>query len=140
MITYISDNVVAHATNPDYAPPLEGIQAVIKSLVSWSTGLPDEHKARGYGVVLPTLCLMLDPPGSTSQGQSASQLHGVAAAVLLGLAQSGPTAFKEATMAMKEGERGELEHAIRDAVGQKQGAVNGGVAKERKGIELKSFG
>ncbi|WVO22834.1 uncharacterized protein IAS62_004177 [Cryptococcus decagattii] len=140
MITYISDNVVAHATNPDYAPPLEGIQAVIKSLVSWSTGLPDEHKARGYGVVLPTLCLMLDPPGSTSQGQSASQLHGVAAAVLLGLAQSGPTAFKEATMAMKEGERGELEHAIRDAVGQKQGAANGGVAKERKGIELKSFG
>lgn len=102
--------------------------------------MPDEHKARGYGVVLPTLCLMLDPPGSTSQGQSASQLHGVAAAVLLGLAQSGPTAFKEATMAMKEGERGELEHAIRDAVGQKQGAANGGVAKERKGIELKSFG
>ncbi|KIR28436.1 clathrin-coated vesicle protein [Cryptococcus deuterogattii LA55] len=140
MITYISDNVVAHATNPDYAPPLEGIQAVIKSLVSWSTGLPDEHKPRGYGVVLPTLCLMLDPPGSTSQGQSATQLHGVAAAVLLGLAQSGPTAFKEATMAMKEGERGELEHAIRDAVGQKQGAANGGVAKERKGIELKSFG
>ncbi|KIR34945.1 clathrin-coated vesicle protein [Cryptococcus deuterogattii MMRL2647] len=140
MITYISDNVVAHATNPDYAPPLEGIQAVIKSLVSWSTGLPDEHKPRGYGVVLPTLCLMLDPPGSTRQGQSATQLHGVAAAVLLGLAQSGPTAFKEATMAMKEGERGELEHAIRDAVGQKQGAANGGVAKERKGIELKSFG
>lgn len=140
MITYISDNVVAHATNPDYAPPLEGIQAVIKSLVSWGTGLPEEHKPRGYGVLLPTLCLMLDPPGSTGQGQSPSQLHGVAAAVLLGLAQSGPAAFKEATMAMKDGERGELEHAIRDAVGQKQGAANGGVAKERKGIELKSFG
>ncbi|WVQ76597.1 hypothetical protein IAR50_006269 [Cryptococcus sp. DSM 104548] len=141
MIGYISDTVVSHATHPtdDKEGSLDGVREVIKALVGWCTALPEELRARGYGVLLPTLCIMLDPPGS-STGQS--QLHTVATGVLLGLAQSGPAAFREATGAMGEGERGELERAVREAVGKSQGqnVPSGGVGKEKKGIELRSFG
>nr|ODO00955.1 clathrin-coated vesicle protein [Cryptococcus depauperatus CBS 7855] len=139
MISFISDCIVSHATDPTSAPPLENIREIVKSLVSWGTGLPETYKSRGYGVLLPTLCLLLDPPGSKRSGELPSQLHGVAIGVLLGLAQSGPTAFKEATSAMKEGERDELEKAIRDAVGAKTQATTGTATRERKGIELRSF-
>ncbi|ODN88477.1 clathrin-coated vesicle protein [Cryptococcus wingfieldii CBS 7118] len=143
MIGYISETVVAHATKAESAPPLGGVREVVKALVAWGTGLPEEgrQRARGYGVLLPTLCIMLDPPGSASTS-GPSQLHGVATGVLLGLAQSSPVAFKEATMAMKEGDRGELEKAVREAIGGgKQGQGQGvGKEKEKKGIELRSFG
>ncbi|WWD08143.1 hypothetical protein V865_006254 [Kwoniella europaea PYCC6329] len=146
MINYLSEVVVSHATSPTLGDntSLEGLKEIIKSLVNYITALPEETKSRGYGILLPTLCLLLDPPGSSSpSGQS--QLHTISTGVLLGLAQSNPISFKEATQAMGEGERSELELAIRNAVGSRnQGGSNtgmtGGGGGEKKGIELKSFG
>ncbi|WVQ83814.1 hypothetical protein IAT38_005958 [Cryptococcus sp. DSM 104549] len=145
LITFISESIVSHATaNGDSAPPSDGLREVIKALVAWGTALPEAQKPRGYGVLLPTLCLMLDPPGSAA-GSTASQPHSIATGVLLALAQSGPKAFKDATMGMGEGERGELEKAVREAVGGVGGAGAAGVGAgagvgERKKVELKSFG
>ncbi|KAK8846574.1 hypothetical protein IAR55_005660 [Kwoniella newhampshirensis] len=145
MITFVSDSVVSSATNPD-APPPEGVQEIIKSLVGWVSALPEDNdtKSRGYGVLLPTLCLMLDPPGSSGGHQGQGQLHVIATGVLLRLAQGSPKAFKDATMSMGEGERGELEKAIREAVNARGqgggGGQLGGGGNEKKGIELKSFG
>ncbi|WWD21891.1 hypothetical protein CI109_106379 [Kwoniella shandongensis] len=145
MITFISDSVVSSATNPGSAPP-EGVREIVKSLVGWVSGLSEENdaKSRGYGVLLPTLCLMLDPPGSSGGHQGQGQLHVIATGVLLGLAQGSPKAFKDATMGMGEGERGELEKAIREAVGARgqggAGGAGGAGGVEKKGIELKSFG
>ncbi|WVW78983.1 hypothetical protein I302_100946 [Kwoniella bestiolae CBS 10118] len=147
MINHISEIVISHAmssssSSNDTPIDLEGLKEIIKSLVNYVTSLPDEAKSRGYGILLPTLCLLLDPPGSPS-GQG--QLHTISTGVLLGLAQSNPLAFKDATQTMGEGERGELEKAIRDVVGVRtqQGQNGGGgigQGAEKKGIELKSFG
>ncbi|OCF33994.1 clathrin-coated vesicle protein [Kwoniella heveanensis BCC8398] len=153
MITYISEVVVAHASSSNPSSPSitsggEGVREIIKSLVGWVTALPDDQaKSRGYGAILPTLCLMLDPPGSGQSGAGPGQLHTIATGVLLGLAQSNPKSFREATQALGEGERGELERAVREAVGgrgqgqgQEHASVGGGGGGDKKGIELKSFG
>ncbi|WRT65221.1 uncharacterized protein IL334_002164 [Kwoniella shivajii] len=148
MISYISEVVVSQASSSDnenQASP-EGIREIVKSLVGWVTGLPEENKSRGYGVLLPTICLMLDPPGTTTTQRGQGQLHKIATGVLLGLAQNSPVAFKEATQSMGEGERSELEQSIRDAIGSNRNVIgNNGSGRdsgnsEKKGIELKSFG
>lgn len=139
LISYISDVVVASASadDPD-SIPLDGVRESIRGLVAWCAGLPEDSKPRGYGVLLPTLCLLLDPESSSSP----SQLHGLATATMLGLAQSAPKAFKDATQAMPEGERAQLERAVREAVGARSAGQAAGMGQDRQrgGIELKSFG
>ncbi|WWC87367.1 uncharacterized protein L201_002256 [Kwoniella dendrophila CBS 6074] len=144
MINFISETVVSQAISSGTSQP-EGIREIIKSLVGWVTSLPDENqsKSRGYSILLPTLCLMLDPPGLSLAEKD--QLHIISTGVLLGLAQSNPISFKEATQSMKEGERLELEKAIRDTIQNSQSQngsshiIGGGGGVEKKGIELKSF-
>ena len=98
--------------------------------------MPEDLKPRAFGVLLPTLTLLLDP----SSDGTTSALHTVATTALLGLAQTGPQAFKDATQAMDEGDRGILEKAVRDAVGQRASQSGPGSAGEKRVIELKSFG
>ncbi|WVR04261.1 hypothetical protein IAU60_001261 [Kwoniella sp. DSM 27419] len=140
MISHISEAVVSQASSESVAAVTpEGVREIVRALVGWVTALPEEAKSRGYGVILPTLCLMLDQAGSA--GQSPSALHGIATGVLLGLAQGSPKAFKEATGALGDGERGELERAVRDAVGSRgAGGASASARDEKKGIELRSFG
>ncbi|WWC58989.1 uncharacterized protein I303_101535 [Kwoniella dejecticola CBS 10117] len=156
MVNYISEIVVSQATSSptpnseESKVDIEGLKEIIKSLVGWANGLQEENRSRGYGVLLPTLCLLLDPPGSSSSSSSSSaatkqsHIHTISTGVLLGLAQSNPTAFKEATQAMGEGERIELERAIREAVGSRQSQNSGAAGAEKRlgggGIELRSFG
>ncbi len=131
MITFIAEAVV-----DDSRPLVEGTRELIKGLVSWCGGLSEQVKPRAYAVLLPTLCLMLDPHGSS--------LNTIATNTMLGLAQSSPLAFKDATMSMPEEERGRLEKAIREAVGgqgKAKAAIGPGMqSAEKRGIELKSFG
>lgn len=143
LVSYVADVVVASAAADDPATvSLDGVREVVRGLVAWCAGLPEETKPRGYGVLLPTLCLLLDP----GEGHAnPSPLHTLATATMLGLAQSAPKSFKDATQAMPEGERAGLERAVREAVGARS-AGGGGAAQgtERQrgagGIELRSFG
>lgn len=137
LISHLAEAVVtsASAESPQQGIA-EGVKEVVKALVTWTGGLPEDLRPRGYSVLLPSLSLLLD-----QSGQQSSQLHLIATTTLLGLAQSNPKAFRDATMGMEEGERGRLEKAIRDAVGGSAGRGGGSRdAAEKKGIELKSFG
>jgi hypothetical protein len=147
LITFISETVVHASTsssgNSDTNLQLEELRETIKALVNYSSSLPDEHKPKGYAILLPTLCLLLDPPDEETQ----SALHLLGTTTLLGLAQREPKAFKDATQAMGEGERSGLEIAVREAVGRRAGVASGGavagaggIGAEKKGIELRSFG
>jgi hypothetical protein len=139
LVGYLAEAVVASATAESEAvarSTAEGVKEVIKALVTWTSGLSEELRPRGYSVLLPSLSLLLDQ----SPGQQ-SQLHLIATTTLLGLAQNNPKAFRDATMGMEEADRGRLEKGIRDAVGG--GAApkaGGGMGAEKKGIELRSFG
>ena len=86
-------------------------------------------------ILLPTLCLLLDPP-DTAQPTS---LHQLGTSTLLGLAQPEPTAFRDAMATMDEGQREGLEKAVRGAVGSKD-VPSAAAPAERRGIELRSFG
>jgi hypothetical protein len=135
LVSYVAEVVVATAGADDAASvPLDGVREVLRGLVAWCAGLPESAKARGYGVLLPTLALLLDPAE-----QPPSPLHGLATATMLGLAQSAPKAFKDATQAMPEGERAQLERAVREAVSARSGPVPQ-QQRGAAGIELKSFG
>lgn len=142
LITYLAESVVSAATSDisGLASAAEGVKEVVKALVTWTSGLSEDLRPRGYAVLLPSLSLLLDH----TQAQQPSQLHLIATTTLLGLAQTNPKAFKDATVSMDEAERGRLEKAIRDAVGGQQKAAAsgaaGGLAGEKKGIELRSFG
>ena len=128
VVTFISDSVVENST------AVEPMKEAIKGLISWVSSLPDTLRPRGYGLLLPTLCLLLDPPNTPP-----TPLHVLATNTLLSLAQNSPGAFKDATMVMEEGERKKLEKAVREKVeSRSKGGPQG--AAERKGIELKSFG
>lgn len=135
MIIFLAEAIVQESTTPIL---VESTRELIKGLVIWCSGLTDNIKPRAYAVLLPTLCLLLDPPGSL--------LHGIATSTMLNLAQGSPLAFRDATMSMPEAERGRLEKAVREAVGgQGQGKVGSGAGQgmqsaERVGIELRSFG
>ncbi|WWC67479.1 uncharacterized protein I206_101387 [Kwoniella pini CBS 10737] len=146
MINYISEIIVSQATSSeDSQMNIEGLKEIIKALVGWVNGLPEKDASKGYSVLLPTLCLLLDPPGGGVGGKQ-GQLHIISIGVLIGLAQSNSIAFKDATQSMGEGERIELERSIRDAVGSRNSTNGGGTGQgagggDRKGgIELKSFG
>lgn len=135
MISYISDTVVAFAAAGDPASvPLEGVREMLGGLVGWVNGMSEELKPRGYGVLVPTICVLLDP-GEPSEH---SALHVLATGTMLGLAQSAPQAFKDATQAMPEGERSSLERAVRETVQRQQ--QPGGGEKRGGGIALRSFG
>ena len=134
LVTFISESIVTSATSTS-AQLNEGVKEVVKALVSWTAGLPDSVKPRGYAVLLPTLCLLLDPTGTDPP----TGLHVIAATTLLGLAQTSPISFRDVTQAMEVDERGRLEKAVRDRVGGAQGKM-GQMPLEKKGIELRSFG
>lgn len=137
MIQHVADTVVSVAAGSAGPRAVEGVGEVIRGLVTWCGGLPEDVKPRGYGILLPTLCLLLDPTGV----EKPSGLHKVATNTMLQLAQNSPKAFKDATQAMAEGERAGLEKAVRDAVAQAgSSAASGAGAQEKKGIALKSFG
>jgi hypothetical protein len=132
MIGYLADSVVADT------PPVEGVREVVKSLSTWCNGLKEDVRSRGYAVLLPTLCLLLDPE---TGGGSSTGLHNVATGMMLALAQSSAGAFKEATMKMDSEERGRLEKAVREAVGgQARQSRQINEDDRRGGIELRSFG
>ncbi|CAK9780383.1 putative clathrin-coated vesicle protein [Cutaneotrichosporon oleaginosum] len=137
LVSYVAEVVVATAAADDAASvPLDGVREVLRGLVAWCAGLPESAKPRGYGVLLPTLALLLDP----AEQQPASPLHLLATATMLGLAQSAPKAFKDATQAMPEGERAQLERAVREAVSARSGPMPQQQHRGGQGIELKSFG
>lgn len=138
LISFLAESV-ATETAGNVAPlTLEGVKQVIKGLVGWTAGLPEASRPRGYAILLPTLALLLDHEA----GQSSS-LHLIATTTMLGLAQSSPLSFKEATQAMQEEERARLEKAVREAVGQKAqatAAANASGGETKKAISLRSFG
>ncbi|EIW68556.1 hypothetical protein TREMEDRAFT_74089 [Tremella mesenterica DSM 1558] len=135
IITFLADSTVSPS------PPIEAIKETIKSLVSWCLSIPDTHRARAFGILLPTLSLLLDPESTSASVTTA--LHSISTSALLGLAQNSPKDFREATLIMSPEERTRLERSIRDAVGDRGGGGGaGGVGvggMEKKGIELKSF-
>lgn len=139
LVGYLAESVVVSATSASGSgtSTTEGVKEVIKALVTWTTGLSEDLRPRGYAVLLPSLSLLLDQ----TPGQS-SQLHMIGTTTLLGLAQNNPKAFRDATMGMEEADRGRLEKGIRDAVGGGSGqkGAAAGAGSDKKGIELRSFG
>jgi hypothetical protein len=136
LISHVSTLVVESATTSLSAMSLDEMKEIVKALVTYATSpsLPAESKPRAMSMLLPTLCLLLDPPDSPQP----SPLHQLATSTLLGLAQREPTAFRDAMATMAEGEREGLEKAVRGAVGNKD--IGNSLPAERKGIELRSFG
>ena len=135
LITFLTECVSAETAGDIATLTLEGAKQVVKGLVGWNAGLPEASRPRGYAILLPTLALLLDQSGQMTG------LHLIATATMLGLAQSSPLSFKEATQAMQEEERGRLEKAVRDAVGQKaQAAAATSGVEAKKVISLRSFG
>ena len=137
LINYVADTVVMS----DEDVPIEGLKQVVKGLVTWTSGLPESIRGRGYAVLLPTLCLLLDPDSTSAStsGNAPTALHLIATTTMLGLAQSSPIAFKDVTQVMPEEERVRLEKAVREAVGTVQ-AGTAQVGMDKKVIELRSFG
>lgn len=144
LISFIADSVVASASAAGPVSPsiTDGVRESIKGLVQWSQGLPEPVRPRAYAVLLPTLCLLLDPETEASGGTGApsSAMHAIATNTMLRLAQESPGAFRDATARMEQGERGRLERAVRDAVGGQDRGKGQPAKEERKGIELRSFG
>ncbi|KAL7423379.1 hypothetical protein Q5752_002682 [Cryptotrichosporon argae] len=138
LITFLADAAVASTDAALPAATLDAAREIVRALVSWVAALPEPAKPRGYAVLLPTLCVLLDP--GAAGAAAPSPLHALATSTALALAQGAPKAFKDATAGMAEGERAQLERAIRDAVGahaHAHGRSEAGV--EKKGIELRSF-
>jgi hypothetical protein len=136
LISHISTLVVESATTSLSATSLDELKEIVKALVTYATSasLPAESKPRAMSILLPTLCLLLDPPDNAQP----TALHQLATSTLLGLAHREPTAFRDAMATMAEGEREGLEKAVRGAVGSK--SVDTAIPAERRGIELRSFG
>ena len=138
LVAYLADAVGQTAAGEEIS--VEGVKQVVKALVTWTSGLPDDAKSRGHAVLLPTLTVLLDPESSEEDSTAApSPLHVIATTTMIGLAQGSPAAFKEATQAMNEKDRVRLEQAVRHAVAGKQ-EKQPVVSVEKKGIELRSFG
>jgi hypothetical protein len=137
LINYVAESVVSSSAGEIPPIQVEGVKQVVKGLVSWTNGMPETAKPRGFAILLPTLSLLLDRDASAPSG-----LHLIATTTMLGLAQASPAAFKDATQAMEEGERGRLEKAVREAVGQRaeRAAASGSGGMDKKVIELRSFG
>lgn len=134
LVGFVAESVAASTAGELPAVTVEGVKQVVKALFTWTSGLPEQSRARGYAVLLPTLSLLLD-----SEADQPSPLHLIATTTMLGLAQSSPGAFKDATLAMQEDERARLEKAVRESVGR-QVNRDAGAGVDKKVIELKSFG
>ena len=137
VINQVSALVVQSATSTLEPASLDELREIVKALVSYATSssLPTESKPRAMSILLPTLCLLLDPPDMPQS----TPLHQLATSTLVGLAQREPTAFRDAMSTMDEGQREGLEKAVRGAVGNKDLPTTS-LPAERKGIELRSFG
>lgn len=137
LIQFVAESVVASSSGNIAPIQVEGVKQVVKGLVAWTSGMPDSAKPRGYAILLPTLSLLLDRETTTP-----TALHLIATTTMLGLAQTSPGAFKDATLAMQEDERARLEKAVREAVGHRaqSAAASAGAGLDKKVIELRSFG
>ncbi|KAG9014418.1 hypothetical protein FRB90_005311 [Tulasnella sp. 427] len=137
MIHYIANLASSVDENAEGAAQntvqLQGIDEVLKAFVAFFNSVPDEHRARLLGVLLPLCVLLLDPTRSPP-----SSLHTRTIAHLLAFATTSPAAFKEATAKLGPVEREKLETSVRQAIG---GAAKGATTEKlaKPAISLRSF-
>ncbi|KAG9047376.1 hypothetical protein FS837_002429 [Tulasnella sp. UAMH 9824] len=125
----VEENAEGGAQN---ATQIQGIDEVLKAFVAFFNSVPDEHRARLLGVLLPLCVLLLDPARSPP-----APLHTRTISHLLSFATTSPAAFKEATGKLGAPEREKLETSIRQAVGGAKTAATEKAAKPA--ISLRSF-
>ncbi|TFK60204.1 clathrin-coated vesicle protein [Pluteus cervinus] len=105
-----------------------GVTEVWKAFAALYASVPEEHRARLLGVLLPTISLLLSAHATPITPQIVQQL--------LFYASSSPVAFKEAAGKLEPTTRELLEQSIRRAVGTSASAA-GQAAKPQ--ISLRSF-
>lgn len=93
--------------------------------------IPNNVGPRMFGVLLPTITLLLDPSKSNP-----SPFHSLAVTQLLSFATMAPTDFKEATGKMDAAAREVLESSMRQALGTR---ANANQQTSKPQISLRSF-
>ncbi|KAG9005771.1 hypothetical protein FRB90_010205, partial [Tulasnella sp. 427] len=126
----VDENAASTAQN---AVQLQGIEEVLKAFVAFFNSVPDEHRARLLGVLLPLCVLLLDPTRSRPP-----PLHTRTIAHLLAFATTSSAAFKEAIAKIGPVGREKLGTSVRQAIG---GATKGATTEKlaKPAISLRSF-
>ncbi|KAF8648973.1 hypothetical protein AX16_006087 [Volvariella volvacea WC 439] len=106
-----------------------GVSEVWKAFSAFFGAVPEEHRARLLGVLLPTISLLLTTQTSPIATQTVAQV--------LSYATSSPNAFKEAAGKLDPATKELLEQAIRRAVGNAAPAPTTTAVKPQ--ISLRSF-
>lgn len=112
---------------------LPAVGEIIKAFGTLFTTIPEDLRVRAFGILLPTLTLLLDPSQATPP-----PLHTQALNQLLIFASSSPVAFKEATGKLDQATRERLESSVRTALSNK---LSGTAAQQaaKPQISLRSF-
>ncbi|KAH9052913.1 clathrin-coated vesicle protein [Lactarius deliciosus] len=111
---------------------LPAVGEIIKAFGTLFTTIPEDLRVRAFGVLLPTLTLLLEPSQSTPP-----PLHAQALNQLLIFASSSPVSFKEATGKLDQATRERLESSVRNALSNKLTGTTAQAAKPQ--ISLRSF-
>lgn len=112
---------------------LPAVGEIIKAFGTLFTTIPEDLRVRAFGVLLPTLTLLLEPSQSAPP-----PLHAQALNQLLIFASSSPVSFKEATGKLDQATRERLESSVRNALSNK---LTGTAAQQaaKPQISLRSF-
>jgi hypothetical protein len=109
----------------------QALDELNKAFVSFFGFVPEEHKARVLGILLPTFMLLL---GSSNES---SPYHSLGVKGFLQFASTAPQAFKEATGKLDQQQKSILEGAVREALA---GGTSTNTSKTAKPtIALRSF-
>lgn len=112
---------------------LPAVGEIIKAFGTLFTTIPEDLRVRAFGILLPTLTLLLDPSQPAPPA-----LHTQALNQLLIFASSSPVSFKEATGKLDQATRECLESSVRHALSNK---LTGTAAQQaaKPQISLRSF-
>ncbi|KAG8932860.1 hypothetical protein FRC02_000421 [Tulasnella sp. 418] len=118
MISYIGNVASLGDEDPNREVHNHGVEEIMKSFAAFFNTVPEEHRVRLLGVLLPVSVLLLDPSRSPpSPGHMRVLSH------LLAFATSSPASFKEATAKLDTAVRETLEVSLRQALGSRANAT-----------------
>ena len=137
MIRFLADTVAecGESAKSSHESKRQALEEVNKAFNSFFGTIPEEHKARMLGILLPTFVLLL--VGSEDSTSMAAHYHSLGIQTLLQLATAAPRAFKEAAGSLEQQQKTALETALRETLAG--GATSTASKAAKPTIELRSF-
>jgi len=133
LIEYIAKMAPLVSDGSITEPHAAAIGEVWKAFSAFFAAVPEDHRTRLLGVLLPTITLLLSNPQAAATPVMSQSIR-----ELLTYATSSPAAFKEAAGKLDHGTRELLEQSVRRAVGGGAAApASQNAAKPQ--ISLRSF-